>query len=1030
MAAPQAVRKTVTVLFCDVAGSTGLGEQLDPELLRGVMGSWFDSMRDALEKHGGTVEKFIGDAIMAVFGVPTVHEDDALRAVRAAGEMRRRLDALNERLQRNHGVTLAMRIGINTGPVVAGDPSGGHGFVTGDAVNVAKRLEEAARPGEILIGKATYPLIRDAVKVGPLERFSAKGKRDGAERRRVDEIDLFAPALARRLDVPMVGREAELGLLRHSYERVTAERSCRLFTVLGPAGIGKSRLAAELCSSAGDATTVTGRCLPYGEGITFWPLAEIVRELGGEQALRRALAGDEDADAVADLVLAGIGAAEGTAQSEELFWAVRRAFELVARERPLVVCFDDIHWAEPTLLDLIEYVVGWSRGAPILVLCLARPELVDQRPTWIALQETADSVALEPLPAHEISALLDRFAGEAPLGEQARERIARAAEGNPLFVEQMAAMAAESPGDEELSVPPSIQALLAERLDRLSAAEQAVIRRASVIGRDFAARDVIALSPEEERPLVASRLLALLRKGLVRPDVSRAGPEDRFRFHHVLVRDTAYEGLPKEVRAELHEQLASLVEERAAEGPGELEEIAGYHLEQAHRSRTELGLVDARTEALGRRASGLLSSAGRRALDRADMRAAARLLARARALVPPDAPERLALAAPHATALITTGELGDAERVLEEALAAAAAAGARDVEAACLIVRASLRFATHPDHAVDEAEAVARHTIEVFGEAGDDAGLAKAWRLRAYAAATRGRWGAAAEHAEQALVHARRVGLRELSEVTSLLPVALLYGPTPAEDAILRCEAIREGARGNRHVEAAVAGMLAPLLAMQLRFEEARALAVESTAVLEDLGTVAWLAHARAWRAHVEYLAGRFADAERELRLAHEVFDRIGDRVNAAATAALVAETLDAQGRSEEADEWTDAVDPTVVARDVFAHVAWGSVRARALARTGRLEEAERIARETLAVADDTDAPNMRGDAAFALGTVLRAAGREREAAEAFTAAVELYRAKGNLASAERVARSVGAPAPVSAAGAPAARAAVDRPSA
>src|SRR5215210_5613624 len=291
MAVLRDVRKTVTVLFCDVTDSTGLGERLDPESLRRVMSRWFGEMRDALESHGGTVEKFIGDAIMAVFGVPTLHEDDALRAVRAGGEMRLRLDVLNGELAATHGVTLQMRVGINTGEVVAGDGTGGHMLVTGDAVNVAKRLEQAAQPGEILIGKATYPLVKDAVKAGPLERFTAKGKREPAERRRVDDVDRHAPGVTRRLDVPVVGRERELQSLRASYERSVADRACRVFTILGAAGIGKSRLAAEFCDAVAQTTTLRGRCLAYGEGITFWPIAEIVRDLGGEKGLERAVAG-------------------------------------------------------------------------------------------------------------------------------------------------------------------------------------------------------------------------------------------------------------------------------------------------------------------------------------------------------------------------------------------------------------------------------------------------------------------------------------------------------------------------------------------------------------------------------------------------------------------------------------------------------------------------------------------------------------------------------------------------------------------
>jgi class 3 adenylate cyclase/tetratricopeptide (TPR) repeat protein len=1029
MAAPGAVRKTVTVLFCDVADSTGLGEQLDPELLRAVMSRWFAAMRKALEAHGGTVEKFIGDAIMAVFGVPTVHEDDALRAVRAAGEMRRRLAVLNEELA-EHGITLQMRVGINTGEVVAGDPSAGHSFVTGDTVNVAKRLEQAAGPGEILIGTATYPLVKDAVQVGPLERFSAKGKRDGAERRRVDEIDHEAPGLARRLDVPMVGRQPELDLMRRAYERAVAERRCRLFTVLGPAGIGKSRLAAEF-STATRARTVTGRCLPYGNGITFWPLTEIVRELGAEEGLRGALAGSEDADAIAERILAAVGAADASARTEETFWAVRRAFEQLAQQEPLVVCFEDIHWAEPTFLDLIEYLVGWSRDAPVFVLCLARPELVEQRPTLISLQQWTDSVALEPLSEGETEALLDRFGAEATLAQETRERIARAAEGNPLFVEQMAAMAAESPSDGELAVPPSIHALLAERLDRLTPDEQAVIRRASVIGRDFSARDVAALSPPEDRPLVARHLLSLLRKGLVHPDVSRTGPEDRFRFHHALVGDTAYDGLPKETRADLHERLADQIQQTAAERVGELEEIVGYHLEQAFRSRAELGRSDEHTEAIAARAAAQLGIAGRRAFDRGDLRAAASLIGRASALLPPTHPDRLELAPLHVLALMVAGRLPEAEDVVSKALSAACDAGARGVEARCLVVRANLRFFTHPADAVADAQRVAARAIQTFDELGDQVGLAHAWRLLAYADATRGRWADTVERYNRALDHAERSGdRREQSNILSLLPLALCYGPTPAEEAIARCEEIRERTRDDTRLQAGVAAFLAPLHAMRGRFEQARAHGTESTALLEELGALSWLASARAHLGQVEMLAGRPDAAERELRLAHHTFDQIGDGVNAAAAAALLADALAAQGRHAEADGWSEAADESVLADDVHARVVWGAARAKALARAENLDQAERLARDTVVLADATDALNMRADASLALATVLLESGRTAEATAAAETALELYRAKGNLAAVTQAEKMLAVRRPLTVSASRASRRAPGRPAA
>jgi hypothetical protein len=414
-------------------------------------------MKIAIEHHGGIVEKFIGDAVMAVFGIPHVHEDDALRAVRAAAEMQQRLAALGEELERAGGARIQMRIGINTGEVVAGDASAGQRFVTGDAVTVAKRLEEAADAGETLIGEATRALVLEAARLEPVGPVELKGKAAPVEAWRLLDVSTEGMGVRRRVDTPLVGRTVELARLEAAFEETVAERSCRLVTLLGVAGIGKSRLAAELLASAGErATVLTGRCLPYGEGITFWPVVELVRAAGGADAVAAALGDGEDEDAVAALRDLLQPEAD-TASSDEIFWAARRLLEALAAERPLVVCFEDIHWAEPTFLDLLEYLAGFVRRSPVLILCLARPELAERRPGW-----AGDGVVrLEPLSEQEAETLLD---GLGELDLEARRRIGEAAEGNPFFVEQLAALALEGGAS---SLPPTIQALLAERLDRL-----------------------------------------------------------------------------------------------------------------------------------------------------------------------------------------------------------------------------------------------------------------------------------------------------------------------------------------------------------------------------------------------------------------------------------------------------------------------------------------------------------------------------------------------------------------------------------
>ncbi|MDP9491857.1 MAG: AAA family ATPase, partial [Actinomycetota bacterium] len=465
----MAARKTVTVVFCDIANSTPLGEALDPEVMRGVMEQYFEVVRRELERHGGTVEKFIGDAVVAVFGIPTVHDDDALRAVRAAIDMRTALGSLNGELEERHGVRLELRTGINTGEVVAGDPSQRNStFATGAAVTATQRLEAAARSGEILLGEPTYRLVSNAVLVEQVEPLSLKGIAEPVGAWRLLGVVEGAPPFPRRLDTPMVGREGELDALRTELQTAVRERRCRLATIIGPAGIGKSRLGNALFADArGRATTLVGRCLAYGEGITYWPLRGIVLSATG--ALSRAgieefLADADDAGRISERLAGAVGTTESAPAGEETFWAVRRFMEHIARERPVILGLDELQWAEPTFLDLIEYLVGWTTDAPVLIVGLARPELLERRPTWSAT--SALVVPLDPLSGSDSERLVEALGGGGLAGGELT-RILEGAEGNPLFVEQMLALAVE--GVTRDTIPPSIQALLAARLDRLEA---------------------------------------------------------------------------------------------------------------------------------------------------------------------------------------------------------------------------------------------------------------------------------------------------------------------------------------------------------------------------------------------------------------------------------------------------------------------------------------------------------------------------------------------------------------------------------
>jgi class 3 adenylate cyclase/tetratricopeptide (TPR) repeat protein len=997
------VRKTVTVLFCDVVTSTAHGERLDPESWRRVMSRFFDAMRAVIERHGGTVEKFIGDEVMAVFGVPTVHEDDAMRAVRAAAEMRDRLEELNEELEASWGVRLQTRIGVNTGEVVAGDPATGSTFVTGDAVNVGKRLEQAAEPGEILIGKATYPLVRDAVSAGPLESIPAKGKSQPVAPFRLEHVEAGAAGLARRLDTPLVGRAEELAKLRSVFDAAVTGRACHLCTVLGTAGIGKSRLAGELLASLGDhATAVTGRCLPYGEGITFWPLRQIVDGLD----LEAVLAGTDDAESIAARVRGTVGASPPAGAPEETFWAVRRFFEALARPRPLVVCLEDIHWAEPTFLDLIEYLAGWLGDAPVLLLCLARADLLEVRPSWASPRADATIVSLDPLSDGEASELLENLRGETRLDDAQRIRIAAAAEGNPLFVEQMLAMVSEQRDvGGELAVPPSIQALLAERLDRLGTAERAVIERASIVGREFPRGAVLDLSPPNIRDDVGTHLLALVRKGLIEPDASQYVQQDGFRFRHALIRDAAYDGIPKEVRADLHARVADWMERHTRDRGTVLDEIRGYHLEQAYRLREQLGPLDEAANELARRAAELLATAGRAALARDDVPAALNLLERAAGLAGADASPRAAVHIDLGSALMKAGEFRRAAAALEEAAGAARGAGDRPLELRAGIERQFLRSFTAPEGAAQEDARVAEAAIPVLEEAGDDLGLAKAWRLLSDTHAIACRWQARADALEHALVHAQRVpeARADASAIVALLAQALHYGPTPAPDAIVRCRELIQGAEGDPALRAGLGATLAALLAMRGEFEDARRLYARSVALYEELG----LRFRRAVRtlvgAEIESLAGDLAAAERELRLGYETLDAMGESGVRAALAAFLADVLLGRGDLDEADRFAFVAADAAEADDIAPHVLSSAIRACVLTSRGEVETAQALAFEAVSRAEDTDFVSLRARALEALAEVRAAEGRDDDADELLERALELHEAKGNLVAALRM---------------------------
>jgi class 3 adenylate cyclase/tetratricopeptide (TPR) repeat protein len=984
-------RRTVTVLFADIADSTPLGERLDPESLRQVMTRYFDQMEAVLESHGGTVEKFIGDAVMAVFGIPELHEDDALRAVRAATELRLALAGLNEKLEQEVGVRIGIRVGVNTGEVVAGDGTGGQRLVTGDPVNMAKRLEEAARTGEILLGESTRRLVENAAVLEPREPLMVKGKSQPVVAWNALAIIEGASAYARRLNAPIVGRERELRTLRDAFDDAVSDRSCRLVTVVGPAGIGKSRLTSELCSGVGDvARVLVGPCLPYGDGITFWPLVRIVGALGGDEGVRALLADAEDSELIADRVLGAVGPSPTVAPGGEMFWAVRRLFEELARKQPLVIVVEDIHWAEPKLLDLLEYLAGWTDDAPILLLCLARPELLDERPAWLSSQE-GTSLVLGPLTDAESAALLEEIGREWPLDDNARARITEAAEGNPLYVEQMAAMLAE--GRTLDTIPPTIHALLAARLDRLPAEERSVLERASVAGKDFTRNAVLRLSPEDEHTDVDALLLSLVRRDFLAP---RPGREDAYRFRHVLIRDAAYAGIPKEQRSQFHERFANLAARTGAGRAGELDEIIGYHLEQAFRYQAELGSLNEDARALGRRACDILTIAGRRAIGRGDSPAAANLLGRALLLEPDERPEKLELMIELSEALMGAGALVETQNVLDEVSAKADAADDPRVRARSALESAFTQLHTW-DGPLDTFFALSDEVAAVFEATGDDAGLSRALTLKAYITFIRCRMAETEEIVERALRHAQP------SHRWRLLHVRVrtaLRGPTPVIAAIDRCQAVRDENNGDLRLDAFTRGELAVLEAMRGRFEEARAHAAEAQRILLDLGLTLVLAVAKHDAGAVELLAGESAAAVHFFRAACDTMEEIGERGNLSTYAALLARALVNEGEDAEADHYARLSEETTLAEDILSQVLWRDARARLLCRSGDVDEARGLAEGAVSLAEQTDDLNLIGDALATLGAVHAAADEVSKATAAYDRARELYERKGNVTSA------------------------------
>jgi class 3 adenylate cyclase/ketosteroid isomerase-like protein len=984
-AADTATRKVVTVLFADLVGSTSFGERVDAESAREAMADYHAMARDAIEAAGGSVTKFIGDGVMALFGVPETAEDDADRAVAAGLTLQRGFVPIRDRVGRRHDVELGLRVGINTGEIVLAD---GDADLVGDAINVAARLEAACTPGEVLVGEETWRLTRSRVEYEVLGEVDVKGRDEAVATFRVlaDAVEDDEQA------TPFVGRVEELARLRAVFDEAVGSEVARLATVIGAPGVGKTRIAREFCDSVADTATVAVlRCERAGTA-TFAPVADLLRtvttiddEADADQvraALQELVADLDDGDRVADLLASFLGAAPARS-TEEAFLAVRRLVEAAGRRRPLVVVVDDIQWAEPLFLDLLEHLADWVRDAPAMLVGLARPELRELRPSLAEESRTLSAaIGLEGLDAAATAELAARLVGAESLPPELVARLPASTEGNPLFVRELMRMLVDDGVIEEadggwqltidvdaVEVPSTIQSLLAARLDRMPADERRVVELAAVVGPEFPLGAVAAVASSGTADLRLA-LDRLRRRELVESTGMYWGDEPIYRFHHVLIRDAAYRRLLKRARADLHLRVGEWTERTAADLPGEHEVAIAYHFEQAHEYRRQLDDVDDAIAAVGRRAAELLGAAAERSLERDDLPAASSLAERALARLD-DGDETIpAMLVVAAEALLALGDVARGRPVAERLTEVVG--GDERLAPWAESFEAQLSALTEPDR-LHVAEEQADRAAARLAELGDEAGVAKARLVRAGALARLGQIGRAEAELDLALTAARSAGdRRRVAAVLGAAPIAALWGPSPIPRAGGRClDVIR-------------------LLRITTGSPAVEATSVRCQAVL---GLRHALGETDLYTGIVELLAGEAEAAEPPLRAAYQGLGRLGIGADAGQAAAYLARAVLQQGRLDEAE--TLATESAELAgENPQTAISARTAQAEILAAQGRYDEAVAVASDAVARAEGTDIIVDHAAASAVLAQVAGLAGDTETAGRAARVAADLYEQK------------------------------------